>query len=92
MTLDRFRSLGREQLRGTLLALWLDGRGEWEDAHVIAQDMDDAESAWIHAYLHRKEGDMTNARCCYRRAGRSVPDLTLEEEWEEIVTELAARG
>jgi len=68
-----------------LLALWHDARGHWERAHDIAQDVDDPDGAWVHAYLHRVEGDNWNANYWYRRAGRSMPGLSLREEWEEIV-------
>ncbi len=72
-----------------LLALWHDARGDWESAHQTAQDLDDETGAWIHAYLHRKEGDAGNAAYCYRRAGRPVSRATLEDEWEEIASALA---
>ena len=69
-----------------LLALWHDGRGDWDAAHRVAQDIDDASGAWIHAYLHRKEGDAGNAAYWYRRAGKPVATVSLEAEWEQIVT------
>lgn len=65
-------------------ALWYDGRGDWDEAHRIAQSVDDAEGAWVHAYLHRREGDLSNAGYWYSRAGRPRSDTTLAEEWEEI--------
>lgn len=67
-------------------ALWYDGKGDWEKAHDLVNDLDDKQSAHVHAYLHRKEGDLWNADYWYRRAGRQRPDSTLEEEWEELVT------
>lgn len=72
----------------TLAALWWDARGDWSRAHEAAQSVDTAESAWVHAYLHRKEGDLSNADYWYRRAGRRRPSGTLEAEWAEIVAAL----
>jgi hypothetical protein len=69
-------------------ALWHDARGDWDRAHRIAQDIDDADGAWVHAYLHRKEGDLANASYWYRRAGRDRSRASLEEEWEQIAEEL----
>lgn len=69
-------------------ALWYDAKGEWEKAHDLINDLDDKQSAHIHAYLHRKEGDLWNADYWYRRAGRSRPALTLEEEWEDLARTL----
>lgn len=74
-----------------LLALWHDARGDWERAHDIAQDVDDRDGAWVHAYLHRVEGDNWNANYWYRRAGRSMPGQSLQEEWKSIVRDLLAR-
>jgi hypothetical protein len=73
-----------------LLALWHDARGDWEEAHRVAQDVDDASGAWVHAYLHRKEGDLGNASYWYRRAGRPVASGTLDDEWQDIVKALLA--
>jgi hypothetical protein len=69
-----------------LNALWYDAKGEWDKAHKLIQDIEDKDAAWIHAYLHRKEGDISNADYWYRRAGKKRPDVSLEKEWEEIVT------
>jgi len=93
MTLDQFRrSLDNAApppgLTPLLVALWHDGNGDWEAAHRVAQDVDDKEGAWVHAYLHRKEGDASNAGYWYRRAGRPHTGVTLDEEWSEIVTAL----
>ena len=71
-----------------LKALWYDAKGEWDNAHKMIQDVDDKNAAWIHAYLHRKEGDTGNADYWYRLAGKKRPDVSLEEEWETIVTAL----
>lgn len=74
-----------------LQALWYAKQGNWERAHVIVQDETDADSAWVHAYLHRQEGDLSNARYWYRRSGRSPADVNLEREWEEIAKSLLTK-
>jgi hypothetical protein len=71
-----------------LRALWHEANGDWNRAHEIVQDEEGAEAAWVHAYLHRKEGDLSNAGYWYRRAGKPVPKLALSEEWELIVAAL----
>ena len=71
-----------------LTALWYAGKGDWERAHTIAQDIPTREGSWVHAYLHRQEGDEGNARYWYSRAARSMPALTPEQEWEELVEAL----
>ncbi|MFM1879571.1 MAG: hypothetical protein RLZZ241_2437 [Bacteroidota bacterium] len=68
-----------------LSALWLDGKGNWEDAHELAQEITGSDGAWIHAYLHRKEGDDWNARYWYDCAGKSYPLINLEKEFEQLV-------
>jgi len=71
-----------------LQALWYDAKGDWHKSHELIQDLPDKNAAWIHAYVHRKEGDTWNADYWYRRAGRTRPQLTLEEEWDQIVAAL----
>ena len=68
-----------------LKSLWYDGKGNWQQAHNQVDHLNDQSSAWVHAYLHRKEGDTWNADYWYRRAGKSRPDISLEEEWEHFV-------
>ena len=75
-------------LPAPLLALWHDAKGDWDGAHSVAQDIESSDGAWIHAYLHRKEGDMANADYWYRRAGKTRPSVSLEQEWETIVKAL----
>ena len=67
-------------------ALWLARAGRWDDSHDLCQDVPDPEGAWIHAYLHREEGDLGNASYWYHRAGKEMPasGVTLEEEWGQI--------
>lgn len=71
-----------------LIALWHDAHGDWEAAHRVAQDIPDPTGAWIHAYLHRKEGDAGNARYWYNRAGKPEARDSLDAEWERIATAL----
>lgn len=79
---------GAPEVRPTLLALWHDAAGDWNAAHEAIQDDESADAAWVHAYLHRKEGDAANARYWYARAGRPVPDVPLDAEWEQIAAAL----
>ena len=96
-------SLAREsrppaRLSAPLQALWLEAKGDWAGAHELAQSGDRPEGggsgardgAWVHAYLHRKEGDEGNAAYWYARAGRRVATGDLAKEWREIVIELLA--
>ena len=71
-----------------LAALWWAAKGDWDAAHRIVQDEDTREAAWVHAYLHRVEGDLGNAGYWYRQAGRPAAKDTLEAEWERIVSAL----
>ncbi len=77
-----------------LQALWHDARGDWEAAHGCAQDDHGRDGSWVHAYLHRKEGDLGNAGYWYARAGRQAParSVTLEAEWEQIGRALTVAG
>ncbi len=74
-----------------LAALWWAAKGNWDAAHKIVQDESDANSAWVHAYLHRVEGDLSNAGYWYRRAGQPVAKDSLETEWERIVSTLEGK-
>jgi hypothetical protein len=71
-----------------LLALWHDAKDDWDASHNIAQDIHSNDGSWIHAYLHRKEGDAGNAGYWYRKAGKPYPSASLEKEWESIVSVL----
>ena len=93
MTFDQFKeglSLKNppDNLSSYLKALWYDAKNDWEKAHNIIQDIEDKTASWIHAYLHRKEGDTGNADYWYHRAGRKRPAISLEEEWTDIVKAL----
>ena len=91
MTFEQFKS----SLTGNLPAhisvylesLWYDGKGDWDKSHTVIQDVEDKNGAWIHAYLHRKEGDTSNADYWYSRAGKKRPAVSLNEEWENLVKE-----
>ncbi len=76
-----------QELSQLALVLWHDGKGDWEKAHKIAQNISNADGSLIHAYLHRREGDQGNASYWYQRAGRPKPDLGLQEEWNNLVEE-----
>ena len=69
-------------------ALWYDAKGDWDRSHQLVQDLPDQNAAWIHAYLHRKEGDQWNDDYLYNQAGRKRPAVSLEEEWEQIAAAL----
>jgi len=75
-----------------LQALWHDARGNWDRAHQIAQDVDDKSAAWVHAYLHRKEGDAGNAAYWYRHADQPVAGDPLDAEWDRIAGALLTRS
>jgi hypothetical protein len=97
MTLDQFRSTLRHDsapatLAPALKAMWEDAKGNWSAAHSIAQSLEDETGSWIHAYLHRKEGNPGNAAYWYRRARRPAAGDTLEEEWTRIVLSVLGSG
>ena len=69
-------------------ALWWEAKGDWQQAHRCAQRQADADGAWVHAYLHRVEGDLRNAAGWYRRAGKPVSEAPLPEVWETIARTL----
>jgi hypothetical protein len=75
-----------------LAALWWAAKGDWDQAHKIVQDEDTSEAAWVHAYLHRVEGDLGNAGYWYRQAGKPEAKDSLESEWERIVSALIEGG
>jgi hypothetical protein len=89
VTLEEFRDSARHAAppagaTPALVALWHDARGEWNEAHQTVQDIETTEAAWIHAYLHRKEGDLANAGYWYRRAGKPEFKGSLDSEWTSI--------
>ncbi len=80
-----------QDLGPALLALWHQAKDDWDAAHRLAQKVDDTDCAWVHAHLHRVEGDLSNAGHWYRRAGRPLPEVSLQREWAEIVSVLLAK-
>lgn len=93
MTLEQFRATllqhaAPEEFSPALRAMWHDAKGNWAAAHAVAQEIEDRTGSWVHAYLHRKEGDLGNAGYWYRRAGQPAAHDTLEEEWTRIVATL----
>jgi hypothetical protein len=75
-----------------LEALWHDARGDFDRAHDLAQSDEGGAGDWVHAYLHRKEGDAGNATYWYRRAGRPLCRAALDAEWEAIARALLGEG
>jgi len=93
MTFDDFyNSLTAPQppagLTPALAGLWWDAKGDWKEAHERAQEDEGPEASWVHAYLHRKEGDQENAAYWYRQAGQPVCREPFEAEWRRIVSDL----
>jgi len=74
-----------------LQALWYDAKGDWQHAHNLIDHLDDMTSAHVHAYLHRKEGDLWNAQYWYNRAKQPMPEKSLDVEWEELFTLLSIK-
>ena len=79
-------------LEPALAALWWAAKGDWDTAHRIVQDESSADAAWVHAYLHRVEGDLGNAGYWYRQAGQPAAKDSLEAEWTRIVEALRSRS
>lgn len=94
MRMDEFNQSIKTQencppsLPKALQALWHAKKGDWDKAHQIVQAASDTDSGWVHAYLHREEGDIGNARYWYRRTGRPEFKAALDQEWQEIATTL----
>ena len=93
MNLETFRASTKnekppKELSIPLEAMWYQGKGDWEEAHRLAQSQNNSSVSWVHAHLHRVEGDLGNAAYWYRRADKPVCNLSLDDEWEKIVAEL----
>lgn len=67
---------------------FLEAFGDWDSAHRIVQSYDEKDAEWVHAYLHRKEGDLGNASYWYARCGKQRPDMGIREEWAQITKTL----
>jgi hypothetical protein len=76
-------------LPALVVALWWDAKGDWNRAHDIAQEVESRDAAWVHAYLHRKEGDDANAGYWYGCAAKSHSHASLDAEWTEIADALS---
>jgi hypothetical protein len=76
-------------LAPALAALWWAAKDDWERAHKLVMDEGGKDCAWVHAYLHRVEGDLENARYWYEQAGKPVANDALPAEWDSIVQALA---
>lgn len=88
--MNRFKeSLGLlapdKNLSPVLKSLWYDAKGDWNKAHAEVDHLRDLDAAWVHAYLHRKEGDLWNADYWYTKAKKTRPTCSLQEEWENLV-------
>jgi len=97
MTLEDFRNSLRSEeppfnLSLALAGLWWDAKGNWDQAHETAQRDEGPAGSWVHAYLHRKEGDRSNAGYWYRRADKPPSRSSLEDEWTEIAESLLSEG
>jgi hypothetical protein len=94
MDLEAFRrTLADTQppaLPAPLRALWHLARSEWDRAHAIVQEEGDSDSAWVHAHLHRVEGDLSNARDWCARAEKPVQSGPLDAEWHALASALLA--
>jgi hypothetical protein len=95
MNLDEFRNTIDQSdppdgMSFALRTLWWDAKGDWQRAHACAQQDRSQTGSSVHAYLHRKEGDMSNAAGWYSRAGRAQPTGPLEDEWEMLARQLLA--
>lgn len=75
-------------LAAPLKGLWYSAKGDWNSAHACAQSDSSRDGSWVHAYLHRQEGDLGNAGYWYAKAGRPMPDVSLKDEWAEIARAL----
>lgn len=72
----------------SLQGLWYDKKYGWDEAHELIGDASDKDTAWVHAYLHRREGDLNNARYWYNRSNQPESKLSLDEEWNQIASQL----
>jgi len=96
MTLEQFQQslsagVPPADLTPALAGLWWDAKGDWNRAHSSAMLDKTVDGSWVHAYLHRKEGDRENAAGWYRRAEKPFCEASLQEEWLGIATELLTR-
>lgn len=91
MNIEEFRKQNPQQIKSyplALQALWYDYQNDWHKSHKLIDTSSDRDCAWVHAYLHRKEGDLSNARYWYRRSGQPESKLSLTEERQQIAQTL----
>ena len=91
MKIEEFKQLNSQQVTSyslALQALWYDYQGDWHSSHKLIDRESDKDCAWVHAYLHRVEGDLWNARYWYRRSGKPESKLSLTEERQQITQAL----
>ena len=91
MNIEEFVRQDPQQIKSyplALQALWHDYQDDWHKSHKLIDTESDKDCAWVHAYLHRKEGDLNNARYWYRRSGKSESSLSLTEERQQITRTL----
>lgn len=90
MTAQELRTLKTDpaELSNSLRALWSDAQGAWEAAHKLVQDDASMEASWVHAYLHRKEGEEDNAQYWYQRAGQPPFEGSFDDEWQHVAGKL----
>jgi hypothetical protein len=93
MNHEEFRASVAEEdppqgLSAPLAALWWDAKGDWTRSHTLVDELETTDGMAVHAYLHRKEGQASNAEYWYQRAGRRFHRPTLEAEWQALVEEL----
>lgn len=91
MSIEEFVELTQQQIKNyplALQALWFDYHDAWHKSHKLIDTQSDRDCAWVHAYLHRKEGDLSNARYWYRRSGKPESKLSLTEERQQIAQDL----
>ncbi len=94
MTVEEFIQQNRQQIKNyplALQALWYDYQDDWHRSHKTIDFASDRDSAWVHAYLHRKEGDLSNARYWYRRSGKPESKLSLSQERQQIALALLSQ-
>ncbi len=91
MNIEEFLQQNSQQIKSyplALQALWYDYQDDWHKSHKLIDTQSDKDCAWVHAYLHRKEGDLSNARYWYRRSGRAESKLSLAQERQQIARTL----
>lgn len=91
MKIEEFVRQTPQQIKGyslALQALWYDYQEDWHQSHQLIDHESEKNCTWVHAYLHRKEGDLSNARYWYRRSGKSESKLSLAEERQKIAEAL----